>query len=142
MTNRKVLLALFTTVLIICNTIILTQAANTRSSQYLYDYASYIDSDVNGDVYVSFEVTGRSTMDKIGASIIYLYEKAPGASSWTLVKTFIPQYHPEMMGYNLDFYTNYVSYDGNSNNNYKATVTISAEKDDGGDSRIIYTNIL
>ena len=79
-------------------------------------------------------------MDQIGATEIDLYERENSYSSWNLVKTFLSTdstYASAMIASNASFKYDYVSYSGNSSYQYKAYVTIYAEKDGGSDSRDI-----
>ena len=116
-------------------------AAN-ESSLYLAAYTAYISKSGN-TIHVNFEVYGTRTMDTIGATEIYLYEKASGSSSWTLVETYLstdPTYASAMIDTNTGCKCDSVSYNGSSSKQYKAYVTVYAEKDGGSDSRNIIAN--
>ena len=113
-------------------------AAN-EASLYLTGYLAYIST--SGDtVYVNYEVLGTRIMDKIGATEIYLYEKTSTYGSWNLVATYLstdPTYSSAMIGTNTGLKVDSVSYSGSSAYQYKAYVTVYAEKDGGSDSRNI-----
>ncbi len=109
------------------------------ASQYLSFYAAYITKSGN-TVKVNFQVEGTRIMDQIGVTEIYLYEKTSSSGSWTLVQTFLssdPAYASAMMDSNTSYKDDYVSYSGNSSYQYKAYVTVYAEKNGGSDSRDI-----
>lgn len=116
--------------------------ATMEASQYLSYYDAYITNTGN-TIKVNFVVQGTRIMDKIGATEIYLYEKTSSAGSWTLVQTYLSTdsaYASDMMNSNASFKDDYVSYSGNSSYQYKAYVTVYAEKDGGSDSRSIIAN--
>jgi hypothetical protein len=113
--------------------------ATIEASQYLSFYAAYITRSGN-TVKVNFEVQGTGPMDYVGVTEIYLYEKASSSGSWTLVKTYLstdPAYASDMIESNASFKDDYVTYSGNSSYQYKAYVTVYAEKNGGSDSRSI-----
>ena len=114
-----------------------------EASHYLTYYNAYISRSGN-TVKVNFEVVGTGVMDSIGATEIYLYEKTSAYGSWTPVQTYLstdPAYASIMIDTNAGGYDNYVTYSGNSSYQYKAYVTIYAEKDGGSDSRnlVVYS---
>lgn len=111
--------------------------ATMEASQYLSYYSAYITRTGN-TVKIHFDVQGTRIMDSIGATEIYLYERANSSSSWTLVQTYLssdPAYASAMIDSNASFKDDYVSYSGNSSYQYFAYVTVYAEKDGGSDSR-------
>lgn len=113
--------------------------ATIEASQYLSYYSAYITRTGN-TVKIHFDVQGTRIMDKVGATEIYLYERANSSSSWTLVQTYLssdPAYSSAMIDSNASFKDDYVSYSGNSSYQYFAYVTVYAEKDGGSDSRDI-----
>jgi hypothetical protein len=119
----------------------ISYAAN-ESSLYLAGYYANI-SKTGNTIHVNFEVYGTRTMDTIGATEIYLYEKASGSSSWTLVETYLSTdlaYASAMIDTNTGCKCDSVSYNGSSSKQYKAYVTVYAEKDGGSDSRNIIAN--
>lgn len=111
--------------------------AIVESSLYLSSYAAYITKSGN-TININYEVQGTRIMDKVGVTEIYLYEKVGTSGSWTLVATYLssdPAYTSAMIGTNTGFKMDSVSYNGSSSNQYKAYVTVYAEKDGGSDSR-------
>lgn len=116
--------------------------ATMEASHYLSYYNAYISKSGN-TIKVNFEVQATGPMDYVGVTEIYLYEKTSNNGSWTLVETFLssnPAYASAMIESNASFKDDYVSYSGNSSYQYKAYVTVYAEKDGGSDSRDIIAN--
>ncbi len=116
--------------------------ATMEASQYLSYYSVYLTRTGN-TVKVHFDVQGTRIMDKIGATEIYLYERANSYSSWSLVQTYLstdPAYASSMIDSNASFKDDYVSYSGNSSYQYMAYVTVYAEKNGGSDSREVIAN--
>lgn len=116
--------------------------ASVESSYYLSAYSAYISTSGN-TVNVYFEVQGTRIMDKVGVTEIYLYEKTTPYGSWSLVQTYLssdPTYTSTMIGTNTFLKIDSVSYSGSSSYQYKAYVTVYAEKDGGSDSRNIVAN--
>ncbi len=133
--GMRILLLVFVAVLLLST---IAYAAN-ESSLYLAGYYASI-SKTGNTIHVNFEVYGTRTMDTIGATEIYLYEKASGSSSWTLVETYLstdPDYTSTLIANNSGCKFGSVPYSGSSANQYKAYVTVYAEKDGGSDSRDI-----
>ena len=112
-----------------------TYAAVT-SSLYIAATNAYVTR--SGDnVNVYFYIVGRSaSMDKIGATKIYVYEQ--NGTHWPLVKTFDSddsQYTADMIATNTGIKSGHVTYtEGDATKNYYAIVKFYAEKDGGHDS--------
>lgn len=116
--------------------------ASLEASDYLSYYNAYISKSGN-TIKINFDVQGTRIMDYVGVSEIYLYEKTSTNGSWNLVQTYLstdPVYASTMMDSNTNFKIDYVSYSGNSAYQYKAYVTVYAEKNGGSDSRDIVAN--
>lgn len=136
---RKRIIRLLAIVIILALILSTTVFAAMDASQYLSYYNAYITKSGN-TIKVNFEVHGTRGMDYIGATEIYLYEKTSSSGSWTLVQTYLstdPTYTSSMIEINTTFKDDYVSYSGNSSYQYKAYVTVYAEKNGGSDSRDI-----
>ena len=125
-------------VIIILSLLLSTAAfATMEASHYLQYYNAYIMKSGN-TINVYFDVQGTRIMDKVGVTEIYLYERENSSTSWTLVQTFLstdPTYSSTMMGTNMNYKYDHVSYSGSSSYQYKAYVTFYAEKDGGYDTR-------
>lgn len=116
--------------------------AAENASYYLSSYLVYISKSGN-TVSVNYEVEGTRKMDYLGVTEVYLYERPDSNSSWTLVQTFLssnPTYTSTMLGTNTTFKVDSLTYSGTSTYQYKAYVTVYAEKDGGSDSRNLIVN--
>lgn len=133
------------TVLILLIMVLLLSSASyasNKASLYLSAYTAYITKSGN-TININFEVVGTRMMDKLGTTEIYLYEKTSTYGSWTLVATYLstdPTYAASMIGTNTGYKMDSVSFSGSSSYQYKAYVTVYAEKDGGSDSRDIIAN--
>lgn len=116
-----------------------TTFAAMDASNYLQYYNAYFITSGN-TINVYFDVQGTRIMDKVGVTEIYLYERDNSSSSWTLVHTYLstdPMYSSTMMGTNMNYKYDHVSYAGSSSKQYTAYVTFYAEKNGGYDTRSV-----
>lgn len=109
------------------------------ASNYLDLYDAYVCPVGNGKIEVWFEVMGADGMDELGALSIRLYESSDN-TSWTWVKTFLPEDYSTMLAEDEAYHCSYVSYQGTAGKYYKAFVCLWAGKDGAGDSRYIWTS--
>lgn len=141
MRKMKRVLCLILAVVLVFGSIITAEAAEAeaQASYYLSSYLAYIYPEGDGKISVWFEVHATGTMDEVGAITIRLREKAPGATSWTSVKTYFYDDYPEMLGSDVNHYYGHVDYEGTPGYTYFAYVTVWAGDDGDGDSRILAT---
>lgn len=118
-------------------------AGETRASLYIASYMAKAGSTGGKAVETAFSITGTGPMEDIGATDVYLYEKLPGSSSWTLAKyySYAQSGNGHMMGKNNNLHSSYVSYTGVSGAQYYAVIYFWAGKNGGGDSRDYTTAI-
>lgn len=139
----KRFLSVVVLMLVIFNSTLVTSShAAIEASDYLSAYGAYITNSGN-TIKIYFDVEGTTRMDYIGATQIYLFERIASDDDWTLVQTFLssnPTYTSTMMGTNTGIKASHVDYSGNASYQYKAYVTVYAEKDGGSDSRNIIAN--
>ena len=139
----KRFLSIVILVLVIFNSALVTVShATMEASDYLSAYCVYIDNSGN-TISINYEVIGTGKMDYVGVTQIYLYERVDSNSDWSLVQTYLssnPSYTSTMLGTNTSMKMDNVDYSGNSSYQYKAYVTVYAEKNGGSDSRnlIVY----
>lgn len=110
----------------------------TRASDYLDAYNTYIYPAALGKIQVWFTVTGVNYMDEIGTLRIQLYESTDG-ENWTWVKTFKHTTSSGMLGYDKVYHSGHIEYSGTIGRYYKAYVCIWAGKDGAGDTRYMWT---
>lgn len=114
--------------------------AEPQASYYLSSYSSYVAAVGDGKIQVWFDVVGKGSMSRIGATRVILYESKDN-KSWTSVKTFRYTDYSSMTATNKAAYVGSVSYSGVAGRYYKATVTVYAAKNGGSDSRLVYTSV-
>ncbi len=135
--------AIITVVVLLLTSTSFVAHAAIEASEYLQYYNAYFTKTGN-TIKTHFQVQGTETMDKVGVTEIYLYERANRYDNWSLVMTYLStdsNYTTTMMGTNTGFKVDKVTYNGTSSYEYKAYITVYAEKDGGSDSRsfIIYS---
>lgn len=113
-------------------------AAVPRASEYISSgNAASTATAVKGEIEITYDVTGRGRMTKIGASKIIVQEKNGG--SWETVKTFWGSVSNGMLDENTTSHAGSVTYTGTSGKQYRAIVTVYAENSGGSDSRTVTT---
>lgn len=143
-TNRtKTLLRLAALCLIVALTIpaqAATQpdAAAPRASGYISAYSCSTSAAGLGIAQVYFTIYGTDTMDKLGVSLIDLYESTDG-NTWYLVESYTPSDTSWLMGYSKSSYSAHISYGGVVGRYYKAYVKFYAEDTTGSDSTSRWT---
>ena len=113
---------------------------STYASDYLDSYNAYICAMGSGKLEIWFSVTGTYYMEDIGTLKIMLYESTD-LTNWTWVETFLHEDYDTMLAQNDYFYASHVDYQGVAGRYYKAYVCIWAGKDDGGDTRYMWTSV-
>jgi hypothetical protein len=116
----------------------LSITAEARASDYIISYSASTTANSSKLITVSFSITANGTMDKLGATTIYLYEKS--GNTLTLKKTFTESAYPNMTSSNKMIYSSSVTYQGTANTSYYAIVYIYAGKNGVGDTRSITTS--
>ncbi len=139
---KRILSVIVLIIAIFNSSLVMSTNATMEASDYLSAYSVYFSNSGN-TITVYFEIEGTRQMDYIGVTQIYLYERVDSNSSWTPVQTYLssdPTYTSAMIGTNTAFKVGHVDYSGNSSYQYKAYVTVYAEKDGGSDSRNLIIN--
>jgi len=119
-------------VLFFANTIV--PLASARASNFINAYNASMSAGNNGNVTVSFNITGTGTMTEIGSTRIELRENG------TLVATYLPTSTNGMIGKNRAIHSGTVTYKGVQGSTYRATVTFRAANSNGHDNRVLTTN--
>lgn len=109
-------------------------AVEARSSEYIRT-ASATASGGSGSITVSFSITAKSSMDKLGASKIEIKN-----SSGTIVKTFYSSTTTGMTTSNAISFSNSVTYNGTSGVKYYAVVYFIASNTNGSGTGSCTTN--
>lgn len=139
---KKIAVGIFS--FVICMSLMLSVSAKDmqiEASDYIDSYWASVQADGGGDITINFQIVGTGCMDQIGATTIYLYEKA--GSSTSLVATYRytdSQYSDAMMGYNAYWKIGSVNYDGISGRGYYAIVYFISSLNGGSDTRTYVTS--
>lgn len=112
----------------------------TRASDYLSSYNTYVCAMGGGKLQVWFTVVGMDDMDEIGVLSIRLYESSD-KTNWTRVKTFLHEDYSSMLIEDDFAHSSYVAYNGTAGKYYKAYVCIWAGKNGSGDTRYMWTPV-
>ncbi|MDR2572412.1 MAG: hypothetical protein LBD23_19240 [Oscillospiraceae bacterium] len=107
-----------------------------RASSFINSYSTSLSTGGNGNVTVSFNITGTRIMTEIGTTRIELRENG------TLVAVYLHTNTSGMMGYNKFIHAGTVTYKGVTGRSYIATVSFRAGNSDGSDSRTVLTNTI
>lgn len=117
-----------------------TNGAQTRASDYLDSYNTYVCAMGSGKLQIWYTVMGVTDMDEIGVLSIKLYESTDN-TNWTRVKTFSHENYSTMLAEDDWIHSSYVSYNGVAGRYYKAYVCIWAGKNGSGDTRYMWTSV-
>ena len=116
------------------------EGPQTRASDYLDSYNTYICTMGGGKLEIWYTVVGDTDMDEIGVLSIILYESTD-STNWTHVKTYSHENYPSMLVEDDFFHSSYVSYRGIPGKYYKALVCIWAGRNGSGDTRYMWTRV-
>lgn len=131
---------IFALTLPVAATATVVETAQSRASDYLTSYNSYIYPAGNGLIQTWFTVTGAGYQEALGALTIQIYESTDNIN-WTWVTAFSHKYNPDMMGYNKAYHSGHVDYQGVAGRYYKAYVCIWGGGLTIGDNRYFWTAV-
>ena len=100
------------------------------SSAYFISYDSFIDVISSNTFEVWFDVVGAGTMQEIGAKSI-LVERSLDGEQWTVVQSYLPISHPQMIYENTCAAYDCVTYTGEPGYYYRAYVRCYAKNSSG-----------
>lgn len=116
------------------------EQTQTRASNYLDSYNTYICTMGGGNLQIWYTVVADDDMDEIGVLSIKLYESSD-QTNWTRVKTYSHENYASMLIEDDWAYSSYVSYKGTAGKYYKAYVCIWAGRNGAGDTRYMWTPV-
>lgn len=111
-------------------------AAEMRASLLIASHSCVASADADGEINVTFSITGKRIMSRIGAQSMYFYVK--NGSVWTLEKSY-GQYSTGMSTTNKVTYDNTITYQGTKGAEYKIVVTLFVKDSDGASDTRTYT---
>lgn len=133
----RTLLLLILIISLMSTSAVMAYALTPYSNAYVSSFDNEISALGGGNIKIEFETWGTGTMDKIGASVIKLYDQDG------LVYTFSmsnPTYTSQMIGTKSTHFYGSVTYEGVAGNTYYATVTHYAAKGTGSGTENYTTN--
>lgn len=139
MTTTKILKRCTSLILAIVLTTLLATtaaAAETRASTLIFSHSCVASMETDGEINVTFSITGKKIMSRIGAQSMYFYVK--DGNTWTLSKSY-GQYSTGMSTTNKVTYDNTITYQGSAGAQYKIVVTLFVKDSEGETDTRTYT---
>ncbi len=129
--NRKRIIAILMACVCLFVLSVPVLAVESRASDQINMYS--MNATVSGgSIKVSFEVYGKTKMDKLGCESIKVYEKS--GSRWSLVESY-DEDDPGMSKSSRSAHINNIYCDMSAGSEYMVAVTIFAENSAGRDTR-------
>lgn len=129
----NILLLLVAALFLLSTTASAVEEISPQSSDYIFGTYANITAGSNGDLIISFGVTGTAGMTELGASSIDIYENNGRTTTW--IHTIYPT-DPgceNMLGSGT-YHRSDVTYTGTIGYKYYARVHLSASNSNGGDT--------
>ena len=122
---------------IVLTTLLVTTAAaaETRASTLIFSHSCVASMETDGEINVTFSITGKKIMSRIGAQSMYFYVK--DGNTWTLSKSY-GQYSTGMSTTNKVTYDNTITYQGTAGAQYKIVVTLFVKDSEGATDNRTY----
>ena len=111
-------------------------AMETRASKLIISHSCVASADTDGKINVTFSITGKRIMSRIGAQSMSFYIK--NGTSWKLVESYT-EYYFGMSAMNQVTYDNTITYQGTAGEEYKVVVTLFVKDSDGATDSRTYT---
>lgn len=111
-------------------------AAEARGSTLIVSHSCTATADGDGDFHVTFSITGKKVMSRIGAESMYIYVKNGGM--WVLEESY-GKYSTGMSATNRLAYGNTIDHQGREKAEYKIVVTLFVEDSTGATDSRDYT---
>lgn len=111
-------------------------AAETRASTLIFSHSCVASADTDGKINVTFSITGKRIMSRIGAQSMSFYIK--NGTSWKLVESYT-EYYVGMSAMNKLSHGNTITYQGTAGEEYKVVVTLFVKDSDGATDSRTYT---
>lgn len=108
-----------------------------QSNAYISSFDDKISAIGDGKIKVEFETWGMGTMDKVGASVVKIYDQDGWVYTFNMSNS---AYTSQMIGTKTVHFYGSVTYQGVEGNTYYATVTHYAAKGSGSGTENYTTN--
>jgi len=116
-------------------------AAEPRASYYFSATEVYASPVSNSGILIEIEVTATHTMQKVGATDVYIYEQQSDGD-YEIVYTYTSDDYPELQWSNNAFYMGSVTYQGTEGVKYYATCALYCKDSSGSETKFFNTNIV
>ena len=111
-------------------------ATEVRASALIVSHSCSESAGTDGEMDVTFSITGKKIMSTIGAKSIYFYVK--NGNTWKFDKLYT-QYYIGMSAENKLTHGNTITYQGKAGTEYKIVVTLFVEDSEGATDSRTYT---
>lgn len=111
-------------------------AMEMRASLLIASHSCSASAGTDGEMDVTFSITGKKIMSTIGAKSIYFYVK--NGNTWKFDKLYT-QYYIGMSAENKLTHGNTITYQGKAGTEYKIVVTLFVEDSEGATDSRTYT---
>ncbi len=111
-------------------------AMGMRASLLIASHSCSARAGTDGEMDVTFSITGKKIMSTIGAKSIYFYVK--NGNTWKFDKLYT-QYYTGMSAENKLTHGNTITYQGKAGTEYKIVVTLFVENSEGATDSRTYT---
>ena len=111
-------------------------ATEVRASALIVSHSCVASADTDGKINVTFSITGKKIMSRIGAQSMSFYIK--NGTSWKLVESYT-EYYVGMSAMNKLSHGNTITYQGTAGEEYKIVVTLFVKDSDGATDSRTYT---
>lgn len=111
-------------------------ATEVRASALIVSHSCAASADTDGKINVTFSITGKKIMSRIGAQSMSFYIK--NGTSWKLVESYT-EYYVGMSAMNKLSHGNTITYQGTAGEEYKVVVTLFVKDSDGATDSRTYT---
>lgn len=118
------------------------QDASTYANSYIAAYGAWLEKPASFQIEVWFNITGTGMCDELGVSEIIVQRSSTGTGDWDTMRTFYPEYYPQMISENDYSHISYVTYIGAPGYYYRAIVIFYSRKGNGVGQEIYYTGVL
>ena len=128
-------------IMMLSTTALAAETVDSRASNYFMASSVYFWNTSGRNYQIWFDVTAKSTMQKLGASKITV-QRSTDNSNWTTVQTYLMGDYSQMTTSNTGHYANYVSFTATSGYSYRAIVYLYAKNSSGEGNMRATTAIL
>ena len=111
-------------------------ATEVRARALIISHSCSASAGTDGEMDVTFSITGKKIMSTIGAKSIYFYVK--NGNAWKFDKLYT-QYYIGMSAENKLTHGNTITYQGKAGTEYKIVVTLFVEDSEGATDSRTYT---